>query len=268
MPPDPAQNRPALPHALHDRDVLEQALDRRRPQIFLDYDGTLTPIVPRPEDAVLAPATRAAVARLAARYPVAVISGRQLADVRALVGLPELYYAGDHGFEIAGPEGFEWQFGQGYVDELASLHRQLVARLPQPDGLLLEQKRYSLSIHYRLVEREALPPVEQALTAILAEHPRLRLRAGKQVFEIRPHVDWHKGKAVRKLMEILGADRHALPIFIGDDVTDEDAFEELRPAGLGILVSEDPRPTAAAFRLHDPDEVRALLDYLADRPPP
>lgn len=268
MPPNPVQSLPALPHALHDRAALERALGRRRLQIFLDYDGTLTPIVSRPEDAVLTPATRAVVARLASRHPVAVISGRQLADVRDRVDLPGLHYAGDHGFEITGPGGFEWQFGQGYVDELTALHRQLVARLPQPDGLLLEQKRYSLSIHYRLVERQALPPVEQALTAILAEHPRLRLRPGKQIFEIRPNVDWHKGKAVRKLMELFGADQHTLPIFIGDDVTDEDAFLELGRAGIGILVSEIPRSTAAAFRLHNPGEVGMLLECLANRPPP
>jgi trehalose 6-phosphate phosphatase len=262
----PGQAAPAvteLPHALHDRDALERALGSRQLQLFLDYDGTLSPIVSRPEDAVLAPAMRDAIRRVAGRYPTAVVSGRQLADVRERVGLPELYYSGNHGFEIAGP-GIDWQFGSEYLDDMARLCRRLKAELPQVEGLFIEDKGYSLSIHYRLVSDDAVPGLEQALTAALTDFPRLKLRYGKRVFEVRPDVEWHKGKAVRHLMQTLDV-ANALPIFIGDDVTDEDAFVELGDAGLGILVSESARPTAAGFRLNDTDEVRALLGYLAAR---
>jgi trehalose 6-phosphate phosphatase len=264
---EPGQHAaPDLPHALRDREAFDQATGRRRLQVFLDYDGTLTPIVSRPEAAVLDSSMRAALRQLAARYPTAVVSGRQLDDVRRRVGLPELYYSGNHGFEIAGPagSGIDWQFGREYVDQLDTLHRILTAQLPSIDGLIVEHKRYSLSIHYRLVADQAVPTLEHTLAATLAEHPRLRLRRGKQVFEIRPDVDWHKGKAVRRLMEAFGLEG-ALPIFIGDDVTDEDAFEELGDSGLGILVSDSARPTAAAFRLDDTDQVRILLGYLAER---
>ncbi|HEX5515100.1 MAG TPA: trehalose-phosphatase, partial [Gammaproteobacteria bacterium] len=130
------------------------------------------------------------------------------------------------------------------------------------DGLIIEHKRYSLSVHYRLVADEAVPALEHALSALLAERPRLRLRHGKRVFEVRPAVDWHKGKAIRRLMEVFG-DEAALPIFVGDDLTDEDAFEEIKDTGLGILVGRGDRKTAATFHLTDTVEVRQLLDYLA-----
>ena len=258
-----AQN---LPHALSDRQRLEQVLGRRPLQVFLDYDGTLSPIVSHPQDALLDSHRREALQRLASRHPAAVVSGRELTDVRARVGLDQLYYAGNHGFEIAGPpgSGIDWEFGADYADELDDLYQAFAIQLPPLDGLIIEHKRYSLSVHYRLVTDEGVPALEQALSGLLAERPRLRLRRGKRVFEIRPAVDWHKGKAVRRLMEVFGDD-NALPIFVGDDLTDEDAFEAIRETGLGILVGCGDRRTAATFHLADTDEVYRLLDYLARR---
>lgn len=255
-----------LPHALEQRERLEAELGQRPLAVFLDYDGTLCPIVSRPELAVLDTATREAIVRLAERYPVAVVSGRQLADVRERVGLPQLYYSGNHGFEIDGPAGSDvrWEVGSEYVEEVEALRQVLQQSLPEINGLLIEHKRYSLSIHYRLVADEQVPAIEAALQAALRDFPRLKLRHGKRVFEVRPDLDWHKGKAVRRLFEaICGPD--TLPIFIGDDVTDEDAFQELGDEGLGVLVNEVPRPTAARVWVRDVREVCVLLDYLAER---
>jgi alpha,alpha-trehalase len=259
-----------LPHALHDQQRFEAALDRRELHVFLDYDGTLTPIVPRPEQAVLDPRMRLAVQRLARRYPLAIISGRELADVKARVGLPQLFYAGNHGFEIAGPKesGLGWQIGQEYTDMLDALHHTLRQRLPPRDGLIIEHKRYSLSIHYRLLADNTIPGLEQILVGILAAYPQLRLRYGKKVFEIRPDLDWHKGKAMLRLAEAFSGQPHgkAMLLFIGDDLTDEDAFEELRGNGVGILVGDGRRQTSAHFRLDDSAQVRQLLEYLTSRP--
>ncbi|HEX5515122.1 MAG TPA: trehalose-phosphatase, partial [Gammaproteobacteria bacterium] len=162
-----------LPHALSDRRLLEQVLDQQPLQVFLDYDGTLSPIVSHPQDALLGSDMRAALQRLAGRHPTAVISGRELADVRARVGLPQLYYAGNHGFEIAGPpgSGIDWEFGSDYVDELDDLYQAFAIQLPPLDGLIIEHKRYSLSVHYRLVANEAVPALEHALSGLLAERP-------------------------------------------------------------------------------------------------
>lgn len=257
------------PHALRDLDQLETVLGHCPLQIFLDYDGTLTPIVSRPEHAVLDPHTRQAIQTLARRYPVAVISGRELADVKARVNLPQLYYAGNHGFEIAGPagSGINWQIGGEYAQALDALHQNLRERLPRQDGLILEHKHYSLSIHYRLLSEDALPELRRILSSTLEAWPQLQLRSGKKVFEIRPDIDWHKGKAMLRLIEVFSAldDSTALPVFIGDDLTDEDAFRELRDRGIGILVGQDDRETAAHFRLNDSTQVRQLLDYLSHR---
>lgn len=255
-----------LPHALQERPLLEQALGDSALFICLDYDGTLSPIVARPEDAQLEPSVRKAVRDIAARYPTAIISGRELHDVRTRVGLSQLYYAGNHGFEIAGPEGsgIAWEFGRDFIDEIDDFYQACALELPPVEGLIVEHKHYSLSVHYRLVADEQVPPLETALTTLLAQHPRLRLRQGKQVFEVRPAADWHKGKAVRHLLE-LAEHQEIKPIFIGDDMTDEDAFEEIQDFGLGILVSRHERPTAATFRVADTCEVRDLLGYLIDR---
>jgi trehalose 6-phosphate phosphatase len=266
VPPEAQARTAALPHALEQRERLEAELGARPLAVFLDYDGTLCPIVSRPELAVLDAATRAAIVQLADRYPVAVVSGRQLADVRERVGLPQLYYSGNHGFEIDGPAatGVRWEVGSEYVDEVEALRQALRQTLPEVEGLLIEHKRYSLSIHYRLVADERVPEIEAALQTALREFPRLKLRHGKRVFEVRPDLDWHKGKAVRRLLEVI-CGPETLPIFIGDDVTDEDAFQELGDEGLGVLVNDVPRPTAARVWVRNVEEVCALLDYLARR---
>lgn len=260
------QRAAPLPHALEQRPLLEQALGAAPLFICLDYDGTLSPIVARPEAALLEPAMRAAVQAVAQRYPTAVISGRELHDVRERVGLQQLHYAGNHGFEIAGPPGsaLAWEYGRDYVDELDDLYQACAIELPPVEGLIIEHKHYSLSIHYRLVAEEQVPELESALTALLTQRPRLQLRYGKRVFEVRPAVDWHKGKAVRYLLKLTGQ-QQAKPLFIGDDLTDEDAFEEIKTFGVGILVSQDDRETAASFRVADTEEVRQLLLYFAHR---
>ena len=184
-----------LGHALTQRAALAAEFGDRRLLVFLDYDGTLSPIVARPQDAVLAADMRAALTALAARHPVAVVSGRQLADVRERVGLPGLYYAGNHGFEIAGPppDGLRWEVAAEYVDALDAFRAALAPEIEGIDGVLIEHKRYSLSIHYRLVDPARVPGLIERVEAATAAHPRLRLRRGKCVLEIRPDLDWHKG---------------------------------------------------------------------------
>lgn len=239
----------------------------KRLAVFLDYDGTLTPIVDRPHDAVMQERMRATVARLATRCPVAVVSGRDLLDVRERVGLANLIYAGSHGFDIAGPAGLQQALpqAQGAIPTLDAVERDLGAALGGIDGVLLERKRFTIAVHYRLVREAEVPAVHLAVDAGLAEHPGLRKRHGKKVLELQPDLAWDKGAAVRWLLRSLSLDRpEVLPIYVGDDVTDEDAFRALAGDGLGFAVLDTPRPTAAQFRLTDPDEVRVLLGALAD----
>ena len=259
-----------LPSVLDPDTELERQLEVRRPVVFLDYDGTLTPIVARPELAVLDAAVRRTLVSLAERCPLAIVSGRDRADVQRLVGLDELIYAGSHGFDVRGP-GLRIEHGAAFLPDLDSAENELRLSLARIPGALLERKTYALAVHVRGLAPDRAVAVEAAVDAALGRHVRLRKGTGKMVFELLPRLDWHKGKAVLHILEALRLPAaHFLPIYIGDDRTDEDAFAALADCGVGILVAESPRPTAAYYTLRDPDEVHRFLQYVvgAVGPPP
>jgi len=235
------------------------ALSARRLALFLDYDGTLTPIVERPEDAVLAEPVREVLRRLAQRRAVAVVSGRDLADVRARVGLDALTYAGSHGFDIAGPSGSHaHEAARACAPALAAAAGELERDTAALAGVQVERKRFAIAVHFRRAQPADVPAVEAAVDRARGRHAGLRKTGGKMVFELRPDVDWDKGRAVLWLIETLRLE-DALPVYIGDDVTDEDAFRALAGRGLGIAVQEAAQPTAATLTLRSPDEVRDFL---------
>lgn len=256
------------PSALAEWPALEARLAGKRLALFLDYDGTLTPIVSRPELAILSDEGRTTLRRIADTFTTSIISGRGREDVEALVGLKELAYAGSHGFDIVGPHGAavghqvaEWV--EPVMHEAAS---QLEDAIDGIEGALLEPKRYSVAVHFRLVSEEDVSLVEAAVDRIVDADSRLKKAHGKKVFEIRPDIDWDKGKALLFLLEALDLDRpDVVPIYIGDDVTDEDAFEVLVDRGIGVLVSEVPRTTDASFWMQAPWEVYAFFDRLLER---
>ncbi|MEA2559767.1 MAG: trehalose 6-phosphate phosphatase [Acidobacteriota bacterium] len=253
----------ALPSALKSRDEIGRRLDGRRPAVFLDYDGTLSPIAPRPEMATLPEETREVVRRLAQRYSVGILSGRGREDVTSLVGLDGLSYAGSHGYDIAGP-GFRHEVGEGIPARIDSAAEALRRELSGLEGVLIEPKRFAISIHFRLAREEDLPRIERAVDEVASAHPGLRKAHGKKLFELRPDLDWDKGQALLWMMDTLNLFAE-VPIYLGDDVTDEDAFRVIEKQGIGILVAEEPRPTAASYGLRDPGEVRRFLEWLADR---
>jgi alpha,alpha-trehalase len=244
--------------------VLAEVLQRRagrRLALFLDYDGTLTPIVRRPEDAVLGAPARAVLRALARRLPLAVISGRDLADVRARVGVPGVYYAGSHGFDIEGPGvRHRHPLARAAVAPLRAAAREITRDTAGIAGAQLEPKRFALAVHYRRVAGSNVPAVRAAVERARRRHPQLRLAGGKKVLELLPGLDWDKGRAVLWLLRALRLDRgDVLPLYIGDDLTDEDAFRALAGRGLGIVVQRARRRTAARFALRDPRAVRAFL---------
>lgn len=241
----------------------------RNPAIFLDYDGTLTPIVPHPDDAILAEGTRALVRKLAGVCPVAVISGRDLADVRSKVGIEGIIYAGSHGFDVAAPDGtadteLKDRLQDEFIPALDQAEVELHERLDAVFGALVERKKFSIAAHYRNVADSESHRVAEAVDQVHALHDNLRKTVGKKVFELQPKLDWHKGKALRWLRQALNLDSpEILPVFIGDDVTDEDAFAEIRDYGVGIVVREESRPTFARYALESPAEVALFLERVA-----
>jgi trehalose-phosphatase len=257
---------PGLPDALACFDELAARLGGRRLVVFLDYDGTLTPIVDDPAAATLSSAARAAVEGLARRVPVAVVSGRDLDDVRARVGLEGVYYAGSHGFDIAGPGVREQnRAGTAALPALDAAEASVRRRLAGVAGAQVERKRFSIAVHYRRVRAaQDVAQVKEAVAAAAAEHPTLRRATGKKVLELQPAADWDKGRAVLWLLSQLTRDGdEALPLYIGDDTTDEDAFRALADRGVSVLVADAARPTAAGYVLADPERVRRLLQRLA-----
>lgn len=270
QPPRSVDSAPRhLPSALAPGTGLARQVAHRRPVVFLDYDGTLTPIVARPELALLDAAVRRTLAALAEHCPVAIVSGRDRADVQRLVALDTLIYAGSHGFDIRGP-GLQSEHGAAFLPDLDDAEVELRRSLAHLQGVLLERKTYALAAHVRGLPPGATRAVETAVDDVLSRHTRLRKGTGKMVFELLPRLDWHKGKAVVHILETLQLpDANVLPIYIGDDRTDEDAFAALARRGVGILVSESPRQTAAYYTLCDPDEVHRFLQrlvLLSERP--
>ena len=256
-----------LPVALDHGDELRRMVSERRPAVFLDYDGTLTPIVGRPEDAALPPRTRAAIERLAALAPVAILSGRDLQDVRRMVGIDGITYAGSHGFDLVRVDGSVHQRGREFLPDLDAAERELGPRLEGIPGARVERKAFAIAVHFRQADDDRVPEIDAAVAEVAAEHPRLRRTGGKKIFELRPDFDWDKGRALRSLLEEPGlAGDDVLPIYVGDDETDEDAFRAIGDGGLGLVVrgERDARPTSARYALRNTEETRAFLELLGD----
>ncbi|MFH1725670.1 MAG: trehalose-phosphatase [Elusimicrobiota bacterium] len=254
----------ARPSALGHWKDLESSWSGKRLAVFLDYDGTLTPIVATPDLAVLSEETKKVLKDLAEVCPTLIVSGRGREDVAGLVGLEELYYAGSHGFDIAGPQSSKIVHEvdkdlKAVIEEVAASIEEQVRGI---EGALVENKRFSLAVHYRQVAEADVPRLEKMVDEAVAKHPKLRKAGGKKVFELRPKMDWDKGKALLWLMKALELE-DALPVYIGDDVTDEDAFKAIAGHGVGILVSEVPKPTAAEYSLRNPKVARDFLQRLA-----
>lgn len=255
------------PSALEHFTEVSRRLAGQRPVVCLDFDGTLAEIAPKPELARMTRPMRSALEQVARRWHTAIISGRSLEDVRRLAGIEGLVYAGNHGLEIEGPpgSGISYRLGAEYRDAVKRSAAQLRQTLSDIDGLLIEDKGYSLSVHYRLADPAGFARTEAAVEAIAAQFPELAKRNGKMVFELRPRIEWDKGRALMWLLESIDGDAgEVLPLYIGDDVTDEDAFDAITDRGIGILVSERPQKTAASYQLRDPDEVCRFLQRLAE----
>ncbi|MGH7596715.1 MAG: trehalose-phosphatase [bacterium] len=231
--------------------------------LFLDFDGTLTPIVEQPDKAQLPPETKDILTRLSRqnKISVAIISGRALVDVQARVGIDHLIYAGNHGLEISGP-GIHFIHRQALArqEALQQLSAQLAVKLRHLTGVEVEQKGLTTSIHYRRAAAAEVDEVVKTIQALGVEVSSLfRLTTGKMIYEIRPRVDWHKGAAAYWIRAQLGYP-NPLSIYLGDDATDENAFVALQQ---DITVKVGPAyVTTARYHLADPDEVRKFLRYL------
>lgn len=252
-----------LPSALDSGFVKEwfSTTPSKQTTIFLDYDGTLTPIVSRPEEATLDLSTREVLARLSAQCPVTIVTGRDISVVREFVRLDQIGYAGCHGLDIRGPvgSGLRHEVALEWLPLLKAAESSLKRQLDGIEGVIVERKRYSLSAHYRLVDPRDTIHVEKAVSAVLMRYPKLRREDGKMLYELRPDINWHKGSAVAWMLEATSNSASGA-IYIGDDETDENAFKLLSRTGIGILVGREHKQTDARYRVEDPRQVIQLLE--------
>jgi len=238
--------------------------------VMLDIDGTLAPIAPRPELAVVPPETRRVVASLAARDAthVVLVTGRAAADGRRLVAAGRAWVIGNHGSEVVSPDG-DVQIDpavEPWRQKIAQAARQLAAAVAPIRGVVFENKTWSLSVHYRLADPSVGPRLRATVDEI-AERHGLAVTSGKMIVEVRAPARVDKGTAVLALAKRLGGlGEGASLLFLGDDLTDEDAFRLLRarvPLAVTVRVAEDPQtPTAAEFSVRDPAAVHELLEWL------
>jgi trehalose-phosphatase len=251
------------PNALDSYGQLIGIVAGRQPLICLDYDGTLSEIVSDPDAATLVDGAAEALGHLAEQCPVAILSGRDLADIRERVGVPGIWYAGSHGFELVGPDGsYHHQQAAaaavGVLEDAAARLRDELSRIP---GARVEHKRLAVAVHYRNVAAEQVAEVIAATHRHGRRHG-LRVTSGRRVVELRPDIDWDKGTALAWIRDQVGQSGRVLPIYIGDDLTDEDGFDEVQFSGIGIVVrhgEDGDRPTAASFSLRNPTEVRDFV---------
>lgn len=234
--------------------------------IFLisDFDGTLTPIVDRPEKAHLSESMRKLLNQLVDYCSIGIISGRSLDDLKTRVNVENIFYSGNHGYEITGPSvDFVKEEAKRAKPVIQKVCDRIEKKINSIEGILIERKGITASIHYRLVEDDNIPKLKKIMdeeTKPYVDENVLKVNYGKKVFEIVPGGEWNKGKAVSLLLQVTGHEEETMPVYLGDDITDEDAFFALEQTGLGILISEKERESAADFRLNGIEEVETFLN--------
>lgn len=248
---------------LFDEDGLHRLDEIVQPGMLcvFDFDGTLSPIVPQPDSACLPPEVRERLVALTLLAPVAILTGRSLIDIGQRLGFEPHYVIGNHGLEgMPGWEARGKDYASACVAWRAALEMALRDQQRFDPGIRLEDKKYSLSVHYRMARDQA--QAEQRLAALFDTLlPPPRVVAGKCVYSLMPVEAAHKGAAMEQLMQQAGA---ATAIYVGDDVTDEDVFRLQRHDVLTVRIEPHP-DTAAEFYLPAMPDIVRLLDELVRR---
>lgn len=246
---------------------VEKKFENSYIMLFLDCDGTLAPIAESPEKARI-PADVKKLLKKVSGDPsckVAIISGRSLEDIKRLVGVNGLIYSGNHGLEIEGPGiKFKPLSLMGVKSVSKYIGNKLRHRLSPIKGVLIEDKGLSLSVHYRMAERKDEARIKALFFGAVRAHiikKEITVMLGKKVFEVRPRIKWDKGKAALWLFarqKFLLKNKPVLPVYMGDDVTDEDAFKALRGKGITVSVGRQPL-SQAEYYIKDTGESKKVI---------
>jgi trehalose-phosphatase len=249
------------------REKLQDILRNKFILLFLDYDGTLAPIAESPVLATLSNENKDLLKKISEEPDcgLAIISGRSLNDIKDTVGLKGIIYAGNHGLEIDGPNiKFENQISSRLKSIIKNIYEEMVGKFSKIKGVLVENKGLTISVHYRLVAEKDIQEFRSIFTEITDPHvvrDKIRIDSGKKVYEVKPPVKWDKGKVVLWFLarqQFTSGEKNVLPVYIGDDLTDEDAFKALKKKGLTIFVGE-PGNSEADYYLKNTEEVTKFL---------
>jgi alpha,alpha-trehalase len=259
------QDPETLKNALEAIDEIIEKKGERNILFFFDFDGTLAPIGPDPDKVELQQNTKVQLKNLAEDFPVAIVSGRDRADIESKIGIENLYYAGSHGFDISGPNNTSHLHSEAdrlvpLIEEIGALFKE---KMIEYEEVWVEQKKFAVAIHYRMADEDTVKKVHEEIRASMEDKDDLIWEEGKGMVEIKPAVDWHKGKAVLWLIEHLQMDTEkSLPLYLGDDTTDEDAFRALKGKGSSILVDGNSQQTDADYLLESQRDVSDFIKKL------
>lgn len=256
-----------IPHALSCLEEIESAVQGKTLFTALDFDGTLAPLNNDPEAVEISAEMKKRVKNLALRCHVAIMTGRDLDDIRERVGLEELFYSGSHGFEIAGPResGLFFEAGKEFLPVLNKAEELLPGIIGDIPGVLIQRKRFSISIHYRMVEMERIRELIEKAGRAVKSIGGLVARNDKKALEILPGMTWNKGSALLWILEAAGmTDQDSFAISMGDDVTDEDMHKAVKGRGAGIIVTgtEPHLSSFADYRLGSIAEAGRFIEIL------
>lgn len=263
LPQEHTHDAASLPSALQQSEKIIQQLCRGMPALFLDYNGTLKPLVDA-QESQLFQRLRTALRTVSERWPVVIMSKGAVSSVREQLGLETIVYASSHGFTVGDPgEPFAVSLGRHFLPAINNTEKHLEDRLGTLPGVHIRRLPYSVTVKYDEADTSVVAKVEQYLSELSTETELKLVRDGNKA-EFRPDLNWDKGRTLLHLARTVHVDGSRLvPLFIGDDITDEDAFKAIEGYGIGVLIGPEHRPTEAAYILQDARQAVLFLEELA-----